>query len=148
MDWDLEITFIVRALLATLVGGLIGFEREHHGRDAGIRTYAAVTLGSCLFAIISSRVEFADPSRIAANIVTGIGFLGAGVIIRSHRGRTLGLTTAATLWAAAAVGTGIGFGFYVTSVFVGVLVLLILYAQVLPGWGELSRKDENPDDRE
>ncbi len=143
MDWELELTFATRTVIAALLGAMIGFERQHHGRDAGIRTYAAVALGSCLFAIISSRIEFGDPSRIASNIVTGVGFLGAGVIIRSNRGRTVGLTTAATLWASAAVGTGIGFGFYLNSVVVAFLVLLILYAQVLPGWTDWRRNGDD-----
>ena len=97
MDWNLELLFAVRAIIAALLGALVGWERERHGSHAGIRTYAAISLGACVFGLISSHVSAsADPSRIAAQVVTGVGFLGARVILR-EQGRITGLTTAATL---------------------------------------------------
>jgi len=139
MDWNLELLFAVRAIIAALLGAFVGWERERHGSHAGIRTYAAVTLGACVFGLISSHVgELADPSRIAAQVVTGIGFLGAGVILR-EQGRITGLTTAATLWATASVGLGIAFGMYILSVLATFIVLALLAAHHLPWWSRLKK---------
>ena len=135
LDWQLEGLYAVRALVATLLGAAIGWERQHHGRDAGVRTYGAVALGACVFSVISAHVPGADPTRIAANIVTGMGFLGAGVIFRAGD-RTLGLTTAATLWATAAIGTAVGFGMYPLAILTAGIVFAVLAAHHLPGWGE------------
>lgn len=135
MDFDLEM--IGRLLLASLLGGLIGLEREVHGRPAGFRTHLLVSLGACLFAV--SSIEFyrlfgnfsghgplgVDPARIAAQIVPGIGFLGAGAIIRE--GASIrGLTTAACLWIAAAVGLACGAGMFVISCVVTMISLAAL----------------------
>ena len=137
MDWKLELMFAVRAVLAALLGGFIGWEREWHGREAGIRTYASVALGSCVFALISSHIPGAEPSRLAANIVTGVGFLGAGIILRD-KGRTVGLTTAATVWSTAAVGTAVGFGMYLLAMLTALIVFGVLAAHHLPFWTKLS----------
>jgi putative Mg2+ transporter-C (MgtC) family protein len=131
MDWQVELLFAARVVLATLAGGLIGWERESHGRDAGIRTYAAVSLGACTFALISQHGGSGDPGRIAAQVVSGIGFLGAGAILRQDD-RVLGLTTAATLWATAAVGVAMGFGMYVLAFCTAILVLAVLLAHDHP----------------
>ncbi|MGM0470686.1 MAG: MgtC/SapB family protein [Bacillota bacterium] len=119
-------------ILATLLGGLVGWERENHSRPAGFRTNILVCLGSALIMIVSielynffqaSRVN--DPGRIAAQVVSGIGFLGAGTIIRE--GFTVkGLTTAAGLWAIAGVGLAAGAGFYFSSISATVLIILTL----------------------
>ncbi|WP_430453293.1 MgtC/SapB family protein [Rhodopirellula europaea] len=138
MDWKIELMFAVRALIAAALGGFIGWEREWHGREAGIRTYASVALGSCVFALISSHIPGADPSRLAANIVTGVGFLGAGIILRD-KGQTVGLTTAATVWSTAAVGTAVGFGMYPLAILTALIVFGVLAAHHLPGWRKLSR---------
>jgi putative Mg2+ transporter-C (MgtC) family protein len=138
MDWKLELMFAFRAVLAAGLGGFIGWEREWHGREAGIRTYASVALGACVFALISSHIPGADQSRMAANIVTGVGFLGGGIILRD-KGRTLGLTTAATVWATAAVGTAIGFGMYLLAVLTSVIVFGVLASHHIPGWKNLAK---------
>jgi putative Mg2+ transporter-C (MgtC) family protein len=126
-----------RLLLASLLGALIGLERELHGRPAGFRTHLLVSLGSCLFVVTSIHFYTAfgnfsgtgppgvDPGRIAAQVVTGIGFLGAGAILR-ERASVRGLTTAACLWVAAAIGLACGAGMYAISVFVTVLALASL----------------------
>jgi putative Mg2+ transporter-C (MgtC) family protein len=112
--------------LATIVGAVIGFERELRGKAAGIRTYAIVAMASCLFTILSKAVGGDhDPTRIAANILTGIGFLGAGVIWHRDSG-TEGLTTAASLWGVAAIGMAIGFGFVYMALTSAVTVLIIM----------------------
>ena len=103
------IGMVLRLLLAGVLGGLIGFERETHGRPAGLRTHILVSLGAALFTIVSGHYSgpYSDPSRIASQIVTGIGFLGAGTIIRQGS-IVRGLTTAASLWTTAAIGMAIG----------------------------------------
>ena len=104
------LTMLARLLLATFLTGLIGFEREATGKSAGLRTHAMVGFGAALFTVVSlAGFSEGDPGRVAAQIVTGIGFLGAGAIWRSED-RVRGLTTAAGLWAAAAIGMGIGAG--------------------------------------
>lgn len=136
---DLEMFF--RVILACFLGGLIGWERERHRniRSAGIRTYGAIALGSCAFGILSYFVSDADPSRIAAQVVSGIGFLGGGIIFRQGDYVT-GLTTAATLWATAAVGLSIAFGLYFVGVFTALLIYLLLYLPRLTWWKKISAK--------
>ncbi len=119
-------------MIATLMGAFIGLEREKHGRPAGLRTHALVSLGSCLIMLISvygfPEVTNRDPARLAAQVVSGIGFLGAGTILRE--GTSIrGLTTAASLWVVAGIGLAIGSGFYlggIVTTFFSVLVLVYL----------------------
>jgi putative Mg2+ transporter-C (MgtC) family protein len=134
LSW-LEI--LLRVGLAAVLGGAIGFERELREREAGLRTHMLVSVGAALFTLVSafawtdwqfsnaSGVVF-DPTRIAAQVVTGIGFLGAGAIIRQGLS-VRGLTTAATLWVVAAIGMATGAGFYSAAVITTVLVLFSLY---------------------
>jgi len=120
-----------RLLLAVALGGVIGFERESVDKPAGFRTHILVCVGAALFALVSREGFFgsgADPSRVASNIVVGIGFLGAGTIWRTGGG-VQGLTTAASLWSVAAIGTATGIGYYTgaagaTAIVVGVLTLM------------------------
>ncbi len=143
MTWQLELQLAAHILLAAFLGGLIGLERERHVGLAGIRTHATVALGACLFGYISFNVVgptgphpfvgLADPSRIAAQIVSGIGFLGAGVILRD-KGRVRGLTTAATVWATASVGLAIANQLYILAVGSTLIILLTLSLYRLPGW--------------
>ncbi len=128
MDTNLLTENIIRVAFAVLIGGIIGAEREFRDKAAGFRTIILITVGSALFTIFSMSM---DPgftrTRIAANIVTGIGFLGAGAIMREH-GRIGGLTTAATIWLSAALGMGIGAGeliFVSISTLIVIIVLLV-----------------------
>lgn len=114
---------LIKLLVAALVGGIIGVEREWHNKSAGLRTISLMTIGSTLFTIVS---EISGDNRIAANVVVGVGFLGAGVILFAG-GRIRGLTTASSVWVAAALGMAIGFGQYTLALFVTALVLLILW---------------------
>lgn len=134
---DLEI--FTRVLIAFLLGALIGWERERHGISAGIRTYGAISLGACVFGVLSISMVGADPSRIAAQVVTGVGFLGGGVIFRQGD-YVSGLTTAATLWATAAVGLAVGFGLYLISILTSILIYLLLYLPRLPWWKKVTGK--------
>ena len=104
-------TLLLRLLMVIIIGGLIGAEREYRSKSAGFRTMILICLGSFLFTTFSKYVSEASPDRIASNIVTGIGFLGAGVIFKSDN-RVNGITTAATIWAVAALGMGIADGAY------------------------------------
>lgn len=126
-----ELTWLVRILLAAFLSGLIGLEREMHGRAAGLRTHILVGIGSCLIMLTSFYVHQlygspADPSRIAAQVVSGIGFLGAGTIIR-FRASIRGLTTAASLWAVAGIGLAVGAGIFLPALFSTFVILFTLF---------------------
>ena len=117
----------IKIAIAFVLGALLGVERQYHNKPAGFRTLIMITVGATLFTILSNRVT-ANPDRIAANIITGIGFIGAGVIFKDGL-KVSGMTTAATIWIAAAVGMAVGYGaFYlaatVTIVMLATLVLL------------------------
>ena len=127
MNWQAEALLALRVVLASVLGALVGWQREHLGIEAGVRTFAAVSLGACVFGLI-----YPADTRIAAQIVTGIGFLGAGVIMRG-RGHVHGLTTAASLWAVASVGLAVAYGRIVLAVLVAIL-LFILLAIPLKKW--------------
>ena len=105
---------VYKLLLSFLLGAIIGTEREYRSKSAGLRTMILIAVGSTLFTIISIRIG-EDAGRIAANIVTGIGFIGAGIIFRENN-RVVGITTAAIVWVTAAVGMGIGAGLYALSI--------------------------------
>jgi putative Mg2+ transporter-C (MgtC) family protein len=139
----------VRLLFACVLGGVIGFERELRDREAGIRTHLLVSLGSALFTIVSAygfheflthggNIVRADPSRIAAQIVTGIGFLGAGAIIREGLS-VRGLTTAATLWVVAAIGMACGAGYYWPAAAATVLTIVALWPLRLLAYRVIER---------
>jgi putative Mg2+ transporter-C (MgtC) family protein len=123
-------SYLSRLLVALVIGGAIGLEREFKGKPAGMRTNMLLCLGSCLIMIISIEVarsasRVADPGRIAAQVVTGIGFLGAGTIMRS-RFHIVGLTTAATMWTLTALGLAIGAGYILLSIVVAGLITATL----------------------
>lgn len=119
---------LIKLLMAVLIGGLIGLEREMHAKAAGLRTITLITVGATLFTMLS--LDFGD-DRVIANIVTGVGFLGAGAILFSE-GRVKGLTTASSIWVAAALGMAVGLGDYGLAMVAGLIVFLILwlFAQV------------------
>lgn len=140
MDLNAEFMLAIRIIYAAFLGGMIGWERENNDRDAGLRTYMAVAVGSCTFSIISQQA-LGDPTRIASQVVTGIGFIGAGVILQV-RGHVQGLTTAATLWATAAVGMASAFSLYLLAGLSAVLILGMLSLNNLPGWHRIAKKKE------
>ncbi|MFH2038124.1 MAG: MgtC/SapB family protein, partial [Chloroflexota bacterium] len=124
---------MLRIAIASLLGGLIGLERDMHGRAAGLRTHLLVSMGAAVFTILSEIISKnanaagfqADPGRIAAQVVAGIGFLGAGVIIKEGA-NVRGLTTAACLWGAAAIGMAAGYGHYEIAIFTTAIALVSL----------------------
>ena len=132
-----EITFLFGLVLSLLAGFIIGLEREARGKDAGISTHMLVIMGSMLFTFISAQVEPENASRIAAQIVSGIGFLGAGLILKD--GVTVrNLTTAASLWFAAAIGMSFGFGFYVIGLF---STIVAIFAPRIPHLMQNTHKE-------
>ena len=120
-----EETIVLRIALSVVAGGIIGAEREYRSKSAGFRTIILISMGACLFTILSAFINPAEPERIAVGIVSGIGFLGAGVIFKSDN-RVTGLTTAATIWIAAAIGMAIGAGYYIYAGAACGLALLVL----------------------
>jgi putative Mg2+ transporter-C (MgtC) family protein len=133
MNTDLSVALQVelglRLTLGLVLGAAIGFERELHRQPAGFRTHSLVSLGAALFTIVSAYAftgPSVDPTRIAAQIVSGIGFIGAGTILQ-HRGSVRGLTTAASLWSVAAIGTAAGAGLIALSL-IGTLLILVVLA--------------------
>src|ERR1044071_8415348 len=117
---------ILRLLLSAILGGFIGAEREHRNKSVGLRTLILISLGSCLFTIVSVLIDENSQDRIASTVVTGIGFLGAGAIFKGDFG-VRGLTTAATVWVVAAIGMAVGGGFYIAAFITVVIVLIVLY---------------------
>lgn len=147
MDWKTELLFAARILFAALLGAVIGWDRERQGSDAGVRTCMAISIGSCAFSLVSLHVNVGDPTRIAAQVVTGIGFLGAGVILQ-FKGRIAGLTTAATLWATASIGMASAFGMYVLALMTTGLIYGMLVLHRMPGWQHFTRKHASKNRRE
>ena len=127
-----EISILVRILLAMMLGGLIGLEREKNKRPAGFRTHILVCVGACMTALIGFFVwhvtgGVSDPMRISAQVISGIGFLGVGTILVKEHDHITGLTTAAGLWATATIGIACGCGFYIGALF-GTLVVAVTEA--------------------
>lgn len=121
---NIYIDILFKVFLSVIFGLIIGYEREHSGKSVGIRTLSLICLGSTLFCIMSPTIFGGDNSRIVAQVVSGIGFLGAGIIFKNGD-EVHGLTTAATVWATAAVGALVGVGMYVEA-FIGTLAILFI----------------------
>ena len=133
MDWnqlvaDLRLDLLLALCMSAVLGAAVGFERELHGKPAGLRTNILICVGACLFTKLSLEMGGAtpgDPSRIAAQVVSGVGFIGAGTILRG-RGAVTGLTSAATIWVVAAIGMAVGAGWLGEAVGATFLMLLVL----------------------
>jgi putative Mg2+ transporter-C (MgtC) family protein len=137
---ETQLDLAVRLTVGLVLGAIIGFERELHRQPAGFRTHSLVSLGAALFTVVSAygfTGDLVDPTRIAAQIVSGIGFIGAGTILQ-HRGHIRGLTTAASLWSVAAIGTAAGAGLYIVAI-VGTLLILIVLS-ILDRIEEIARR--------
>lgn len=120
------IEIIYRFFLALSLGALIGLERSFFKKHVGLRTFALVSLGASLFAYLGINLEPNSPTRVLANIVSGIGFLGVGLIF-FHEEKIVGLTTAAAIWVTAAIGAAIGAGFYFEGFLITILTVFILW---------------------
>lgn len=124
MDFTIELEDIISMLMSVVCGGIIGFEREYKNKSTGFRTIVLITLGSTIFTIVSRHGAGAD-DRISANIITGIGFIGAGVIFKD-RMSVMGLTTAAVIWTAAAIGMTTGIGYHSLAFVFTIITMIIL----------------------
>lgn len=153
-DW----TAAGQITLAAILGGIIGIEREWRGRPAGFRTNILIALGSCLFTVLSIRgfplneSSAQDSARIAAQIVSGIGFLGAGALLQT-RNKTKGMTTAATIWLVAAIGMSVGTGNYFLAVFTTILTATVLQflrpvSKMVEHEGKVHKKHVRHDDED
>lgn len=138
-------TVVIRVLLAALAGALVGLEREFHGRAAGMRTHMMVALGAALTAMIGLYTVHglgmdSDPLRVGAQVISGVGFLGAGtILLRGGGSRITGLTTAAGLWTAASIGLAVGIGFYVGA-FMTVFAVMLTFTLITSVEHFLNRK--------
>ena len=137
------VSVVVRCLAAVLLGGVIGLERGMKNRAAGFRTYMLVCLGSCMVMVTNQYIYqiygSGDPVRMGAQVISGIGFLGAGTIIVTSRSQIKGLTTAAGLWASACIGLAVGIGFYEVAAVGGVCIMLVL--TIFHSWENYMRRN-------
>ena len=140
---DIVFEDVVKLLVAIVIGGIIGAEREYRDKSAGFRTLIFICVGSTLYTMFSIKIaDNSDPARIAAQIVSGVGFLGAGAILRDGS-RIMGLTTAAMIWLVAALGMGIGSGYYALSGLGTVVALIALWLfPILENWIDTRRHTE------
>lgn len=129
-DWQAAATILLKLGIGAVLGGVIGYERELHGRPAGLRTHMLIVMGAVLFTELSQSFSAGDPGRVAAQIVTGIGFLGAGTIMRMGP-EVKGLTSAASIWAAAAIGMAVSAGGAFLIVAVGATAFALLTLEVV-----------------
>ncbi|AVS78185.1 methyltransferase [Paracidovorax avenae] len=133
-DLEQATRIVVRLGMAGLLGGLLGWEREHHGKAAGVRTHMLVSMGAALFVLVAEQegIAPADNSRVLQGIIAGVGFLGAGTILKSDGAHQIrGLTTAAGIWLTAAIGVAAGLGREATALLSTLLALLVLAAEPL-----------------
>lgn len=151
MDIQGELVIASKLMVAAVLGALIGYDRERHGRDVGIRTYAAVCIGAALFTSIAGHLEdVAATSRIVANVVMGIGFLGAGIVYKdSGSGYSKGLTTAATIWCTAAIGVAVGLNMFTIATAGALLVYFLIslhHRAWYVRWKQRIKQNENNKD--
>lgn len=142
MDVKIELVIAGKLFIALFCGAIIGLERERHGNAAGIRTYAAVALGAALYTLIGIHSsDVTAGARIVANIVTGIGFLGAGIIYKdSNKGITHGLTTASSVWATAAVGVAVAYSMFIIAAAATIAIYTLLSLHHFKWYIQLKKK--------
>lgn len=148
MNIEFELIIIPKLVVAFGLGLFIGLDRERQGKDAGIRTYAAVCLGATLFTTIAENIDgdVTSISRVIANIVTGIGFLGAGIIYRNNDSKSShGLTTAATVWCTAAVGVAIGLDMFFIAITASLMIYFLLSLERRRWYMQWKNKIKNTD---
>lgn len=136
-----EVEFAIKLALCLVLGAIIGVERELRNKPAGISTHCFVMAGACLFTFISTFADLNSPARIAAQVVSGVGFLGAGMILKSDNNTVRNLTTAAAIWFAAAVGMAIGIGWYVIAIIASAYAVIVPRIPHVRKWID-SRHDE------
>lgn len=147
MSHGAELIVLAKILVAFILGGIVGYDREKHGIGAGIRTYAAVCVGAAIFTSLAAHLgDTASASRIVANIVVGVGFLGAGIISKDFTGKaSSGLTTAATVWCTAAVGVTVGLNEFIIAIGTTGLLYLLLALHHLPWYRRWKDRIQSED---
>jgi putative Mg2+ transporter-C (MgtC) family protein len=150
MDWHNQVYIVFQIMTAFFLGGFIGFERERHRIGAGIRTYAAVCMGAAMYTIVGNNLMDAQgASRMVSNIITGIGFLGAGLIFRdTTQMRAVGLTTAATIWSTAAVGVAVGYQLFAIAIICAIALYFLLALDEYKWYKRWRKKIRYPKDAE
>jgi putative Mg2+ transporter-C (MgtC) family protein len=136
-----EVDFAIRLGVCLVFGSLIGVERELRNKPAGISTNCFVMAGACLFTFVSSHIDPGSPARIAAQVVSGVGFLGAGMILKGEGNTVKNLTTAAAVWFAAAIGMAVGLGWYLTAAIATVYAVLVPRIPHVKSWRK-EQQDE------
>lgn len=139
---QMELLIVAKVVIAAFLGCVVGYERERDNRSAGIRTFGAVCAGAALFTgVVAHYADNNSTARVVANIITGVGFLGAGLIIKNDQTQEAnGLTTAANIWAISAVGVAVAFGFYVIAVGSTMLLYLMLSINNFPSYKKWRKK--------
>lgn len=129
MDIQIELFMSSKLILALVLGAIVGFERERDGKDAGIRTYASISIGACIFMLIASHLTTDNSAiaRVMTGVITGIGFIGAGIIFKDAENRPKGLTTASSMWCSASIGIAVGLNMFIIAI-VGTILLFFLLA--------------------
>jgi putative Mg2+ transporter-C (MgtC) family protein len=153
MEWHNQAYIVFQLFTAFALGGIVGFERERHGISAGIRTYAAVCMGSAMFTIVGTNLmDVNGASRMVANIITGIGFLGSGLIFQdTNQKRAVGMTTAATIWATASIGVAVGFKLYAIAIICAIALYFLLALDEFKWykrWRKKIRYKDDPNEKE
>jgi putative Mg2+ transporter-C (MgtC) family protein len=136
-----EIEFLIRIAVCLVLGAAIGVERELRGKPAGISTNCFVMAGACLFTFVSMSVDPNSPARIAAQVVSGVGFLGAGMILKSEDSKVKNLTTAAAVWFAAAIGMVIGYGWFIIAVIATVYAIVVPRIPHVKSWLKVQQDE-------
>jgi putative Mg2+ transporter-C (MgtC) family protein len=147
MDWQSQLVIVGRIAIAAFLGYLVGLDRAFRGKDAGDRTFALVALGAAAFVAMGAEMFPYSADRIIQGVATGVGFLGAGIIFRASGG-VKGLTTAAALWAAAALGALVGGGLYLSAALLTGILLIVLELHTVGFLRRLSRGDAGEDEDE
>ncbi len=149
MQVQMELIIVAKVVVAAFLGCVVGYERERDNRSAGIRTFGAVCAGAALFTgVVAHYADNNSTARVVANIITGVGFLGAGLIIKNDQTQEAnGLTTAANIWAISAVGVAVAFGFYVIAVGSTLLLYLMLSINNFPTYRKWRKKIQTKDSK-
>ena len=150
INWTSQGLIALQILCAFVLGGFIGFEREKNRLGAGIRTYAAVCMGAAMFTIIGTNLmDSSGASRMASSIITGVGFLGAGLIFQDEtQHRVIGLTTAATIWATAAVGVAVGYHLYAIAIICSLALYFLLALDEFKWYKRWRKRIRHPQNQE
>lgn len=152
MDIQTEIILSAKLVAAAILGAVVGYERERDGKDAGLRTYASICMGACIFMLIASHLtnDNSAIARVMTGIITGIGFIGAGIIFKDAENKPKGLTTASTIWCTASIGIAVGLNMFVIAVAATILLFFLLelsHYEWYKRWKASIREKETHDNK-